>query len=193
MTAGGTHTCISSRANHSFPGTSRRKRHLRRSWPEFASCSAACAPPREQPGTQLEKRKRKERKRKREGESGRQRRSKSSAGEQWGEERRRWSKAAPAGSFTANLLAWAGWARGARTMCGARSRPPPSASGGPELRGRPKCPSGAAGECPAGARPAPQAAGAPAAGTRNRRPAHGFTCGQDLHYGLDSRGPWKRP
>lgn len=98
-----------------------------------------------------------------------------------------------AGSLTANLLAPASWARGARTMCGARSRPPPSASGGPGLRGRPKCPSGAAGGCPAGARPAPQAAGAPAAGTRNRRPAHGFTCGQDLHYGLDSREPWRRP
>lgn len=71
----------------------------------------------------------KERKRKREGESGRQRRNKSSAGEQWGEQWRRWSKAAPAGSLTANLLAPASWARGARTMCGARSRPPPSASG----------------------------------------------------------------
>lgn len=118
----------------------------------------------------MEKRKRKERKRKREGKSRRQRRSKSSTGEQWGEERRRWSKATPARSLTANLLAPAGWARGARTMCGARSRPPPSASGGPGLRGRPKCPSGAAGGCPAGARPAPQAAGAPAAGTLKSAP-----------------------
>lgn len=80
----------------------------------------------------------KERKRKREGESGRQRRSKSSAGEQWGEERRRWSKAAPSGSLAANLLAPAGWARGARAMCGARSRPPPSASGWPETARAPQ-------------------------------------------------------
>ena len=33
----------------------------------------------------------------------------------------------------------------------------------------------------------------PQPGLLNRRPAHGFTCGQDLHYGLDSRGPWRRP
>lgn len=140
----------------SLSGTSRWRRHLLASQPEFASGSGRAPLPGSSPGwTQSGKRKRKDReKEEREGESGRQ-----PAGEPGGteeveeeqqEQERRWRKAAAPPSWPANLLdpRAGGSACGARTMCLCLPRRPaagrraPSASSGRagRLRGRPKRP-----------------------------------------------------
>lgn len=133
--------------DHSFPGTSSRRRHLLASQPEFASCSAAGAPPWEQPGTRLEKRKRKDRQK----EHGRVNPGESRAGSA----ARDGGRAARAAE-TAELedgggaLSLArqpagpgrpGWLRGAGTMCllSPRAATQRLQRRG-RLRGRPKCP-----------------------------------------------------
>ena len=159
---------------------------------------AAGAPPREQPGTRLEKKaERKKKKEKREGES-RTKLSGKSSGESSGARRRRRKAAAPP-AWPANLRGPGRAGREVRGPCARarpRRRPPPGASGGPgsRLRGRPKCPcvcggwvsrsrSPGAPSLPRRPRPGLPAEASPGQG------AGGFTCRQDLHYGLHSRGP----
>lgn len=185
---------------HSFPGTSSWRQHLLLSQPEFASCWAACAPPREQPRTRLEKRKRKDRKKERgrvnRGESRAGRAARESGRLQEEEEEQEVEEGCGAPRLPANLLApgRTGWTRCAGTMCLRSPQPPPSASSG--RAGCADAPSirvSAAGRCPVRNRQVPQVAAALAAGRGSQRGAGGFTCCQDLHYGLDSRGPWRRP
>lgn len=157
---GGPHTPVSPSTDHSFPGASRWSGTCSRPGPEFASCSAAGAPPREQPGTRLEKRKRKDRKkeRKREGESGRKQSWQGSTGE--------WQERGAGGAggrlrrpppSPANLLAPGRAGRAVPGPCAcARSRPPPSASSGPAgCAGAPSVGVSAAGGCPARDRQVP--------------------------------------
>lgn len=147
--------------DHSFPGTSRERRHLLPSRAGVCKLLGEGAPPREQPGTRVEKRKREggkkvRKKRKREGESARSstgRAARSAAGERRG---RRGRKAAGP--------------RGPGPCACARSRPPPRASG--RCAGAPGVRVPAAGGCPARDRRAPHV-GAAAAAARGRRRGRG--------------------